>query len=173
MGPQQRSTNPNAVLKDLDLDVQLLLEGEALVALGQALCHDTALLRALGVIDYSLLLGVHYVAWEDGQWRPPEVIGRGVLRCCVFLLVCGVCRPVVLLSTVYCFCLRWCLVQTCRFAIDCLLIFLALLLHADRSLLSTVYSLSISCAVVACRPLVAFRCMISLFTLPLCASCCF
>lgn len=74
VGPQQRASNPNAVLKDLDLDVRLLLEDEALASIGTALRHDTALLRALGVVDYSLLLGVHYVAWGDGEWQPPEVL---------------------------------------------------------------------------------------------------
>lgn len=31
---------------------------------------DAALLERMHVIDYSLLLGVHYVDWED-KWYPP------------------------------------------------------------------------------------------------------
>ncbi len=32
---------------------------------------DAALLARMGVMDYSLLLGVHYSQWGDQAWYPP------------------------------------------------------------------------------------------------------
>ena len=69
-GPAAAST-PGAVLKDLDVDVALRLPRGDRAALLAALAADAALLEKLGVIDYSLLLGVHYSGWPPGAWRPP------------------------------------------------------------------------------------------------------
>ena len=62
---------PNAVLKDLDVDVALALDARTHAELSRALRDDTAFLERLGLIDYSLLLGVHFGGWAAGSWRPP------------------------------------------------------------------------------------------------------
>ncbi len=73
VGAVKRATNPNAILKDCDLDMRLLLDDDTYAQLDAALQADCAMLRSLAVVDYSLLLGVHYVAWGNGYWQPPEV----------------------------------------------------------------------------------------------------
>ena len=40
-------------------------------ALKAALATDCGLLERLGVMDYSLLLGVHFMRWGDEHWVPP------------------------------------------------------------------------------------------------------
>ena len=62
---------PNAVLKDLDVDLALALEPRTHAELTRALRADAAFLERLGLIDYSLLLGVHFGGWAPGCWRPP------------------------------------------------------------------------------------------------------
>lgn len=35
--------------------------------------NDCALLEALRVMDYSMLLGVHYLSWGPEEWHPPKI----------------------------------------------------------------------------------------------------
>ncbi|KDD71632.1 phosphatidylinositol-4-phosphate 5-kinase, partial [Helicosporidium sp. ATCC 50920] len=65
-------SDPWAMLKDLDLDVTFLLAPEHHAALARQLARDCALLEAAHVMDYSLLLGVHYVRWGNRAWAPPR-----------------------------------------------------------------------------------------------------
>jgi len=58
--------------QDLDLDVRLALSARAHAALMAQLAADTALLQALHVMDYSLLLGLHFPRWGADRWRPPH-----------------------------------------------------------------------------------------------------
>ena len=69
-GPEALA-RPNAVLKDLDVDLALALDARTHAELTRALRADAAFLERLGLIDYSLLLGVHFGGWAPGCWRPP------------------------------------------------------------------------------------------------------
>ena len=60
-------------LQDLDIDFQLVLNAATYDQLMEQLQRDTALLESLRVMDYSLLLGVHYLSWGPDQWAPPEI----------------------------------------------------------------------------------------------------
>lgn len=60
------------VLQDLDIDVRLALAKGAHAALMKQIQADTALLARMHVMDYSLLLGVHYPKWGDNTWFPPN-----------------------------------------------------------------------------------------------------
>ncbi|KAK9845966.1 hypothetical protein WJX81_007112 [Elliptochloris bilobata] len=66
-----RVADPAAVLKDLDVDVRLALPERAHAALMAQIAADTGLLQALHVMDYSLLLGLHFPRWGAG-WFPPH-----------------------------------------------------------------------------------------------------
>ena len=62
---QGRFTKPSKIdtgttLKDLDLDVTFKLEDEWHKKLQEQLAADVKLLEAMNVMDYSLLVGVHY-----------------------------------------------------------------------------------------------------------------
>ncbi len=59
-------------LQDLDVDVRLALARGAHAALLKQIEADTALLARMHIIDYSLLLGVHYPKWGDNTWFPPH-----------------------------------------------------------------------------------------------------
>ncbi|KIY93607.1 hypothetical protein MNEG_14355 [Monoraphidium neglectum] len=52
--------DPSVIFKDLDVDFRLQLEPAAHDLLMQQLKADADLLRECGVMDYSLLLGIHY-----------------------------------------------------------------------------------------------------------------
>ncbi|KAL3135393.1 hypothetical protein ABBQ32_007577 [Trebouxia sp. C0010 RCD-2024] len=52
--------SPNTILKDLDLDIRLKLEEGWHERLMKQLAADCSLMEELRVMDYSLLLGVHY-----------------------------------------------------------------------------------------------------------------
>ena len=67
----------HAVLQDLDLDLQLQLDPNSYEGLMAQLTSDCELLERLKVMDYSLLLGVHYLNWGDGTWHPPSVAVSG------------------------------------------------------------------------------------------------
>lgn len=57
--------------QDLDVDMRLALAKGAHVALLKQIQVDAALLARMGVMDYSLLLGMHYPKWGDNTWFPP------------------------------------------------------------------------------------------------------
>lgn len=58
--------------KDLDLDMKLALAKGAHAALMRQIEADAALLARMHVMDYSLLLGVHYPKWGQDVWYPPH-----------------------------------------------------------------------------------------------------
>lgn len=61
------------VLQDLDIDFQLVLNAAIYDQLMGQLGRDCALLESLRVMDYSLLLGVHYLSWGADQWIAPQI----------------------------------------------------------------------------------------------------
>ncbi|RMZ52957.1 hypothetical protein APUTEX25_001076 [Auxenochlorella protothecoides] len=67
----ERETKPFVTLKDLDLDVRFVLPVRTHTAVMRQLDADCALLERLNVMDYSLLLGVHFVRWGNERWSPP------------------------------------------------------------------------------------------------------
>ncbi|CAK0741103.1 hypothetical protein CVIRNUC_001300 [Coccomyxa viridis] len=67
----RKFTEPDTILKDLDVDMRLALAKGAYGALMRQIEADAALLARMGVMDYSLLLGVHYPKWGDDTWLPP------------------------------------------------------------------------------------------------------
>ncbi|PRW20830.1 Phosphatidylinositol 4-phosphate 5-kinase 2 isoform A [Chlorella sorokiniana] len=71
VGADVRATHPYATLKDEDLDMQLILPQEQYGGVLRQLRRDLDLLQRLHVIDYSLLLGVHFARWGDAGWHPP------------------------------------------------------------------------------------------------------
>ena len=69
-------------LQDLDIDFQLLLNAGTYDQLMEQLQRDCALLESLHVMDYSLLLGVHYLTWGPNEWAPPDIkVPRGAMCC--------------------------------------------------------------------------------------------
>ncbi|KAL0047732.1 hypothetical protein WJX82_010619 [Trebouxia sp. C0006] len=78
----RKAGDPNTVLKDLDIDFQLVLNAATYVQLMGQLGRDCALLESLRVMDYSLLLGVHYLSWGADQWIAPQIkkVGSGISR---------------------------------------------------------------------------------------------
>ncbi|DBA84719.1 hypothetical protein WJX77_004824 [Trebouxia sp. C0004] len=65
---------PNTILKDLDLDISLKLEEGWHERLMKQLAADCALMEELRVMDYSLLLGVHYRS--PGYASSPQVTDK-------------------------------------------------------------------------------------------------
>ena len=62
----------NAV-QDLDIDFKLVLNASTYDRLMDQIEEDCALLEALRVMDYSMLLGVHFLAWGPDEWHPPKI----------------------------------------------------------------------------------------------------
>lgn len=62
--------------QDLDLDMKLALAKGAHAALMRQIKADAALLARMHVMDYSLLLGVHYPKWGQTRWYPPHTSHR-------------------------------------------------------------------------------------------------
>lgn len=62
----------SAILKDLDLDYVFRLEGDYRDKLMRQLAADCRLLEEMRVMDYSLLLGVHYRTPDGSFGRSPE-----------------------------------------------------------------------------------------------------
>lgn len=61
------------LVQDLDIDFQLVLNAGTYDQLMEQLQRDCALLESLRVMDYSLLLGVHYLSWGPDEWAPPQI----------------------------------------------------------------------------------------------------
>ncbi|PNW79094.1 hypothetical protein CHLRE_09g400478v5 [Chlamydomonas reinhardtii] len=59
-GPHVSPNDPKTVFKDLDLDLQFLLDPAHHAALIRQINNDAEFLRAVEVMDYSLLLGIHF-----------------------------------------------------------------------------------------------------------------
>ena len=53
------------------MDMRLALQTRAHASLLKQIEADAALLARMGVMDYSLLLGVHYPNWGETAWYPP------------------------------------------------------------------------------------------------------
>ena len=71
------STGKACALQDLDINFQLLLNAATYDQLMGQLGRDCALLESLRVMDYSLLLGVHYLSWGADEWIAPQIkVGR-------------------------------------------------------------------------------------------------
>lgn len=77
-----RITQMEGGAQDLDLDVQVEVGGAQRAALLEQVARDTQLLEKLHIMDYSLLLGLHFPSWGASTWRPPPVH-----------LVCPSCLP--------------------------------------------------------------------------------
>ena len=60
-------------MQDLDIDFKLVLNGATYDRLMEQIQKDCALLEALRVMDYSMLLGVHYLSWGPDEWHPPKI----------------------------------------------------------------------------------------------------
>jgi 1-phosphatidylinositol-4-phosphate 5-kinase len=71
VGEEKRAKNPEATLKDQDIDLKFELTAEQHAAFMQQLAADAEFLEKLHVMDYSLLLGVHFVRWGNEEWYPP------------------------------------------------------------------------------------------------------
>lgn len=71
VGEAKRATDSGATLKDLDIDLKFELSPDRHKRLISQLVADTEFLERLHVIDYSLLLGVHFVRWGESDWYPP------------------------------------------------------------------------------------------------------
>ena len=76
----QQINEQGLCLQDLDIDFQLLLNAGTYDQLMKQLQRDCALLESLHVMDYSLLLGVHYLTWGPDEWAPPQIkVARGAM----------------------------------------------------------------------------------------------
>ena len=69
------------------MDVRLALPARAHAALLAQIATDTELLQALHVMDYSLLLGLHFPRWGSAWFPPHSAPVRARLRC----MSCGGC----------------------------------------------------------------------------------
>jgi hypothetical protein len=56
----------------MDLDVRLQISSVSRTSLLDQVVRDTQLLEKLHIMDYSLLLGIHFPAWGDDHWAPPH-----------------------------------------------------------------------------------------------------
>lgn len=64
--------DPTATLKDLDIDMKFELSSERYGVLMSTLKRDIQFLAKRRLIDYSLLLGVHFISWGENEWYPPS-----------------------------------------------------------------------------------------------------
>jgi len=68
---KEKMKDPNATLKDLDIDMKFEIATERYRLLMSALERDVNFLSNRKMIDYSLLLGVHFISWGENEWCPP------------------------------------------------------------------------------------------------------
>ncbi|GIL44135.1 hypothetical protein Vafri_1667 [Volvox africanus] len=59
-GPRVPPNDPKTIFKDLDLDLQFLLDPASHAAVIRQIASDSEFLRKVDVMDYSLLLGIHF-----------------------------------------------------------------------------------------------------------------
>lgn len=71
VGEEKRAKNPEATLKDQDIDLKVELTAEQHAAFMRQIAADAEFLEKLHVMDYSLLLGVHFLRWGNEEWYPP------------------------------------------------------------------------------------------------------
>ena len=71
VGEERRRTDPDVTLQDNDLDMHFIMAPALRERLLAQLRLDCAFLTSLKSIDYSLLLGVHFLCWGNGEWHPP------------------------------------------------------------------------------------------------------
>lgn len=67
---------PDTVLKDLDFERDLHLSESTRQALVEQLAADSAFLKSMGIMDYSLLIGVHTCHFEDDISRASSEVGE-------------------------------------------------------------------------------------------------
>lgn len=71
VGEERKKNDSTATLKDLDIDMAFELTSAAHGQLLTQLQKDVCFLESLRVMDYSLLMGVHFLRWGEAQWYPP------------------------------------------------------------------------------------------------------
>jgi len=71
VGEERRRTDPDVTLQDNDLDMHFVVAPALRERLLAQLRQDCEFLTSLKSIDYSLLLGVHFLCWGNGEWHPP------------------------------------------------------------------------------------------------------
>lgn len=69
----KRQPSKTVAMQDLDIDFRLMLNAATYDRLMAQIQSDCALLEALRVMDYSMLLGVHYLSWGPEEWHPPKI----------------------------------------------------------------------------------------------------
>lgn len=67
----EKMKDPDATLKDLDIDMKFEISTERYQAIMHMIVKDVHFLSKRRLIDYSLLLGVHFIAWGETAWYPP------------------------------------------------------------------------------------------------------
>lgn len=68
---REKRNDPGATLKDLDIDMKFELSSENYSTLMSTIKSDVQFLAKRKLIDYSLLLGVHFISWGENEWYPP------------------------------------------------------------------------------------------------------
>jgi len=68
---------PNVVLKDSDLTQKLKLDRDVAIDLYRQLCADSDLLCSFGIMDYSLLMGIHEVEYVVDEGDEDDGNGEG------------------------------------------------------------------------------------------------
>ncbi|KAG2487447.1 hypothetical protein HYH03_014014 [Edaphochlamys debaryana] len=76
-GPRVPPNDPKTVFKDLDLDLQFLVEPQTHAMLIRQISNDAEFLRSVEVMDYSLLLGIHFCSRARLAAEGDSAIGHG------------------------------------------------------------------------------------------------